>query len=257
MNASVIERKCPNCGATLKLPKTAFDNRLKCEYCNEEFALPRPQPRRDTPRVVRVVDPQAMAELKTSVENHTVAKVLGYAAVFFFIGLFLLIPMIQRASSSSTNEPKSQTSPPFLQTPPTPEAVPKPTPPAEPVVVFDRSGTSFVMDQMNRLDRLGCKKVLLPSSTVVGTQDVETKLIANKGCVHIVAATGDVGNPLDLYMQTPSRQEIATPKNSREINFVYCPKKTGKYPLKIVALESDLFTVAAVECPRDVDNISK
>jgi hypothetical protein len=256
MFGPVREQKCPNCAAPLKLPRNFSEDRFTCEYCKAEFEFTRPAPKQaPAPHV----DPNVYSDLlnayRSFITDDTITKVLGWATVFFLIGLFLVLPFIQNITRTTSRAPTEQETPPIsLPTPiPAPPPVPE-VPTAMPPVLFDRSGTSFVLNQVGRLTNLGCKKVLLPSSTVTGTQDIETKLIANKGCVHIIAATGDVGNPLDLYMQTPSRKEIETPENSREIDFVYCPKNTGKYPLRVVALDSDMYTVAAIECPFGVNN---
>lgn len=119
-------------------------------------------------------------------------------------------------------------------------------------IISDPKGRLIVERLADQLADRGCKKTLLPPSTVQGIQNIDTRFIAGKGCVHIIVSNGSAGGDIHLALKSPTRKEIKTPQPDRNIYFVFCPDSSGKYPMKIRADKRDSYTVAAIECPKEV-----
>ncbi len=239
--AGLIVKKCPNCGAPMR-KRLAFGTTYTCPYCRVELELPqKPLPQSHT------VQPELDTAYYDYASNRRLIVGLVVGMIVLSVG-GTVVSMILQATRSST--PKSS-SPEVVE--PTAPSTPEPqveveVAPPEPV---DSTGEPFVGRHIAALEARGCSKQLLPPTVVTGTQNVETRFLAKKGCVHILVATGQEGEPLTLSLKTPSKRRVETPNAAKEIEFVYCPKKSGKHPMKIEAHSWDTYTVAAVECPRE------
>lgn len=223
---------CTHCGASLEVPTDEDATSARCPYCAKTTLLPKDF------IALRRKGPTAPAQPSWGMPMAlAVALVVGsLGALVFYL----------RAASPAVAEVQASPAPPIVAVPPALAEVPTATAPADPRPSGDARATAILKE----LHARGCARVLLPPSTSSGEQTVDTRLVGDGTCVHVVAVSGTPGNVLELRMKTPLGEPLRTPTPSAEIRFEICPKMAGAYPTTIVPSGGAPYTVAAIECPR-------
>jgi hypothetical protein len=226
--------ECPKCGAPAALPNDLSALMLHCEFCREDFPIP---------RTFREARERQLHHLRPPTESTSKNGVL--ATIFVFIVGAGVAALLVARRNPTVPSPHADDSRPAASV----SVAPTPPPPSEPEQ-FVACGEAMVREQLAHYASAGCDTLLLEPVHIVGERDIDAKLVAGGACVRIVAATGPVGEPLRLTMRTPRGRVVPTPSPATAIDFLYCPTAAGAHPATITGVNTDCFTVASVECPR-------
>jgi hypothetical protein len=217
---------CARCGAALELPADLNAAYCNCPYCGLDNVLPehvvqvrRQQlyeiQRQQAAAQAQAFQARAKAEVSRSERQALIAiSALVIAFVVMCSGVYVL--MGYRRENPKLN------------------------------------GDKAVRDELAKLQKQGCDRVVVPLRTYPGYEQAEVSLDdlgTERPCVHVLAATSssETIKMRDRYSVIDSK---SMPAPASTINFRACQSVLGDRDLLIETGGSAPFTVAAIECPR-------
>jgi hypothetical protein len=116
------------------------------------------------------------------------------------------------------------------------------------------TGLNVVAARMKELYAAGCTHVLYPAEPTDVAFEWTPELSKSKqaNCLQILAATGSATNVLTMSMTTPFGELVPVPAPAKLIDFLYCGETGGPHKIVFTPSDKDLYTFAAVDCPRHV-----
>lgn len=235
---------CGRCGAPVE---QVIEDKTRCTYCGSLLKARAPEP----VSAPAILEP---AFTPPPLPQPAMAPWLGLGLIVMSAGIAAIAAMISTSTPSSVpDEPPA----PFVAPTQTVEEAPAPPAPPTPQAPVDYPalrrplGMNGVRGRVQKLHRQ-CR-VLVKPTMAKGTQELETKFVADGRCVTILASATKTERTLTLQMKTPLGTVLHTPPPAHALEHTVCPREQGGYPTTIEPSHpNEPFAVAVIECARGV-----
>lgn len=111
------------------------------------------------------------------------------------------------------------------------------------------TGATRVSELMKERRAAGCREVLAPPKTELGTKTLRAT-IAPRTCIQLIMATGMPDNTLALELSGPVGDRVPAPPPGTEGILTYCSDEGGPHTGRVTTALEGPFTWGAVICPK-------
>jgi hypothetical protein len=113
-----------------------------------------------------------------------------------------------------------------------------------------KNGRDLVTAAMKKLEKSGCRDVVMAKATLHGKQSYKLKMQRGGYCINVLAASGVPGNAIELLLESPVGDAVAHSGRAAEVTLEHCATTSGEHSLSVVPAVDHYFTIAAMDCPR-------